>query len=756
MTNHDFACLDRREHKQTRHTKPAKPAKPTQAARLETPIHASGSGPPLEFLYDEGTPVRAIKHVALLWLFLGVISDSSHAQQITDLPVEEFSRSPQTARERGDLFRRQLNSPTGERGESGLNSPQNSARVLPESATRLITKVEFDNVPLAQAMQTLSKEVGLNVISSAQAGQQPITVYLEEVTAIDAIDAIVKANGLFYRIEDQSGIIRIATRDEYVSDLTNFREEETRVFTLLYPNPTAVAQAIQHMYGNRVQLNQADNDFQDLIELTQRFNKFDIVDGRALGLGTFGGGLGGSGLGGGLGSGIGGGLGAFGGGLNGIGGGQGAFGFGLTNRSRSRVNVAAEAIEEREEQRELFKDVLQEIENARGNGGLTDEQQAEISRRSQATIFVSTIRRNNQVVVRTSDPNTMEQIAQLIAQLDVPTPTVLLEVKVLRVELADGLNSAFEYFGGDTDVAGAFSDGTPFSVPPAVPFPGGTAVSRTLGEGLGISGNVPGALTFQVIDDNFRFRMQLLESKNRVTALASPLILTANNEVSRIFVGDTLPFTVGFTPGQIVGGVVGGVGGAVAPTPITELRDVGQSLLITPNINSDRTVTLRIVEENSERILGGASIPVPSTDGTTVTTVNVDTVRRRSVTGTVVAQDGMAVALGGLIEEQVTDTRDQIPILGDIPKIGFLFRRQATGRQRSELIVMVRPYIFNTPAEAAQRSQCVVSENSLHPSGPDPVGSMNTYLPCEVIRPDPECTDRACLLRLHNVVPAIY
>ena len=259
-----------------------------------------------------------------------------------------------------------------------------------------------------------------------------------------------------------------------------------------------------------------------------------------------------------------------------------------------------------------------------------------------------------------------------------------------------------------------------------------------------------------MIDDNFRFRMQLLESKNRVTALATPLILTANNEVSRIFVGDTLPFTVGFTPGQIVGGAVGGVNGAVAPTPITELRDVGQSLLITPNINSDRTVTLRIVEENSERIIGGASIPVPSSDGTTVTAVNVDTVRRRSVTGTVVAQDGMAVALGGLIEEQVTDTRDQIPILGDLPKVGFLFRRQATNRQRSELIVMIRPYIFNTPAEAAGRSQCFVSEHSLHPNGPDPQGTMQSYLPCEVIRPDPECASRARLLRMHNVVPTVY
>lgn len=725
------------------------------------------------------------KRIAAITLFFAAVTSSAQEQppgtlQLDLLPPAEEKLNVQEATPvfpREPLSPRRLIEPTPTELPTPVVEDFRSPviRSLPDSATRPISKVEFDNIPLVEAMQTLSREVGLNIIASAQAGQQPITVYLENVTPIDAIEAIVKANGLFYRVEEQSGIIRIATREEYERDLTSFRDEETRVFTLLYPNPSAVAQAIQHVYGDRVQLNSADNDFSDFIELSQRFSRFDLVDGRALGLGTFGGnGLGAGGLGGlgggfgglgGFGGGLGGlggfgGLGGLGGGFGGLGGGLGGFGGGfggLSGRSRNRTNLAAEAIEARAEERELYADLIQEIENAGGDlGQLTDEQREELARRRQATIFVTTIRRNNQVVVRTGDTNTMEQIAQLVAQLDVATPTVLLEVKVLRVELADGLNSAFEYFAGDSDVAGAFSDGNQFAVPPAVPFPGGSAVSRALGENLGLSGTIPGSLTFQVIDDDFRFRMQLLESKNRVTALATPLILTANNEVSRIFVGDTLPFTVGFTPGQIVGGVVAGAGGAVAPTPITELRDVGQSLLITPNINADRTVTLRIVEENSERIVGGASIPVPSTDGTTVTAVNVDTVRRRSVTGTVVAEDGMAVALGGLIEEEVTDTRDQIPVLGDIPKIGFLFRRQATGRQRSELILMIRPYIFNTPAEGAMRSQCLVGEHSLHPNGPDPQGTMNTYLPCEVIRPDPECANRACLLRLHNVVPAIY
>ena len=369
--------------------------------------------------------------------------------------------------------------------------------------------------------------------------------------------------------------------------------------------------------------------------------------------------------------------------------------------------------------------------------------------RQEATIYVSTIRRNNQVIVRTGDEESMQQIAALITQLDVPTPTVLLEVKVLRIALADGFNSAFELLGTAGRVSTAFSDGSL-----APPFPGGSGSAQRLADGLGVAGAVPGALTFQVVDKNFRARMQLLESQNCVTALATPLILTANNEVSRIFVGDTIPFTVGFTPSQVLSSV-GAVNGAVAATPITELRDVGQSLLITPNINADRTVTLRIVEENSERVVGGSSIPVPATSGSGVTNINVDTVRRRTISGTVVAQDGMAVALGGMIEEHSSNARDQVPVLGKIPGLGFFFRRQAISNSRSELVVIVRPYVFNTPSESAATSEILLGELSSHPSSPNIASGKSHTLPFKVTRDDASIKQRAQLFKINTASPVI-
>ena len=146
--------------------------------------------------------------------------------------------------------------------------------------------IQYDGVALAAAMRLFSDQTGHNVICSADAGQVPITAYLRDVAPLDALKAIAKANGLFLRTDEESGIVRISTVEEYEKDLTSFREEETRVFTLLYPNPVAVAQVIAQVFGNQVELSTADADFDDLADLSQRFNRFDLVDGRSLGLGT--------------------------------------------------------------------------------------------------------------------------------------------------------------------------------------------------------------------------------------------------------------------------------------------------------------------------------------------------------------------------------------------------------------------------------------------------------------------------------------
>ena len=111
-------------------------------------------------------------------------------------------------------------------------------------------------------------------------------------------------------------------------------------------------------------------------------------------------------------------------------------------------------------------------------------------------------------------------------------------------------------------------------------------------------------LIFQYVSDNFRARIQLLENDNRVTELATPLLLTANNEVSHIFIGQYIPIVIGFSQSGAITG--GNTTTAVQPTPQTSYTSVGQGLLITPNINADRSVMLRVSQQNSSVNKGGA------------------------------------------------------------------------------------------------------------------------------------------------------
>jgi len=293
------------------------------------------------------------------------------------------------------------------------------------------------------------------------------------------------------------------------------------------------------------------------------------------------------------------------------------------------------------------------------------------------------------------------------------------------------------------DFSGVFRDGQLSAVPPGS-FPGGLPV----GAGVNASAGV-----FQVVSNNFAARLELLQTKGRVTSLATPILLTANNEVSRIFSGEQIPIVIGFTEPQVITG--DGATTTLASTPVTELRDVGTDLLITANINADRTVTLRLLQETSTVNEDGASILVPT--GTSFTTETIDTVASQSASGTIVARDGMLLAFGGLIEETERDTREQLPILGDLPLVGFLFRRESSGIQRSELVVLVRPYVMNTPVEGDQISRNLLDSLNIHPYRPGEGAKEGTQDDWGVFREDAPAFDRSLFdaFRYHTT-PALH
>jgi len=636
------------------------------------------------------------------------------------------------------------------------------------SSSGKLELVEFRDQPLGDALRLFSAQTGLNIVASPEARKLSVSIYLRNVTPEAALDALCKTHDLWHKDDPATGIIRISTAKEYQRDLSSFREEQTEVFTLLYPNPVDVATAIRSIYGDRVILN-LEPMWQDAYQdLEERFNRFDLVDQRSQGLGILNSSNNGNGSGyGGIGtnSGVGGGMSGYGGRGTGGGGGMSGYGGGASSYRRqdliSDSRAARQDYQQRQSQPNLSADQIAALEaDAKAQGKIDPAVLDQILARRPASIYVTVIRPHNQLIVRTSDDKTMQQIRELVARVDIPTPLVLLEVKILQVDLGDSFNSVFDYqFSDGATSAGSFTTGNilpPLSDNPAQITPPATRRDSILAPaGLldttgALTNQPPRDLMFQFVNNNFRFRMQLLENNNRVTTMATPLLLTANNEVSRLFVGNEVPLNRSFSgPTPIVNSTTATT--YAAGSTNIEFRPVGTNLMITPNINADRTVTLRILQEVSEVDPNGANILVPSNTGFQQT--KIDTVQSRSVSGTVVGKDGLTVAIGGLIQETLSDSRAEVPVLGKLPVIGFFFREQHSKRKRTELVILIRPYVFSTPAESACTNAQLIQDLSIHPKAGDPSGTLNSFLPHEVTRANPPQTECQKIFRFHSLEP---
>jgi len=604
----------------------------------------------------------------------------------------------------------------------------------------VVQQIDLRDMPLAEALRMFSQQTGLNVVSSQDARKVQVSLFLRNVSAKSAIEELCKSHNLWYRQDDKSGVIRVMTIEEFQRELVTTKLEKTEVFTLMYPNAMPIAFAIRDLFGDRVQLSTGEETASnESRELEERLSRFDIIDQRSQGLGLFEGG----------------------GTTSNVGGaGSNRFNGSDSNSTSSSSSINRRTRRNEDSQRtqqpgqgepmgelkHMTSGQAEAIQKVMESGKSPAEIQAalQVFQRQKADIYVTLSKRNNLVLVRTSDQESMTEIRELILRLDVPTAMVLLEVKVLSIELGDGFNSLFDYqFTDGVTSAGGFSAGN--IQPPAADLLSGIT-RRTSPLALGGSGLRNGDLTFQFVNNNFRARMQLLEDKNRVTTVATPMLLTANNEVSRLFVGEERPIIRNISSQTVVNN------NAVTSTPNTtiEFRPVGTTLLITPNINSDRTVTLRILQENSAINPRAATIPVVTSEGS-LQEQPVDVVSTRTVSGTVIAKDNLMVAVGGLIEDSVRDQRALVPILGKIPVLGVPFRRVSNGRSRRELIILVRPHIMSTPCEAEAISKELLGELSLHPNIPDAKGTMKTYAPREVLLPSPAKNKKDAILRLDSL-----
>lgn len=335
-------------------------------------------------------------------------------------------------------------------------------------------------------------------------------------------------------------------------------------------------------------------------------------------------------------------------------------------------------------------------------GKITQEVLSDLSE-YESPIFVTVVRQHNTLVLRTGDIQAIRDIEILIQKLDRPTPQVLLEMKIVRLGLGDSFRSIVD-FG---IVSGPTQTGPPTGQPlnPLVPT-APTSPQQVLG-----IGNFPlegGSFIYQFINDKIRARVQLLAEKNNLEVLATPMLLASNNKPARVFVGEERVLVTGIKTNVITSAT--GLSTTVI-SPITEVRDIGNTLRILPKINADRTVTLEIDHDSSTVLVGNTTLPVATQTGD-VRQIPIDTVDTATLQGTVIAKDGLTVAIGGLIQTSKNKTVQKVPFLGDIPVLGWLFRREVINDTRRELILLITPHIILTPSEGQGVTDAQMKEHS--------------------------------------------
>ena len=588
---------------------------------------------------------------------------------------------------------------------AGLCFPT-SAHAL-RSPEQKIAQLDFRDIAVGDALKVLSDQSGLNIIASQEAAQIHITMYLQDITPMEVIDAISKTYNLWYQHDGSANIIRIYTIKEYRMEQVEFKREETEIFTMKNAkNALDLAETIQNLFMERVRLSYGRNQNELMMDLSQRFQRFNMLDSQT----TLGSG-GSRGGGGGGGGGMGGGMGGMGGGMGGSMGGMGGSMGGMGSQQNMRANRQVEMDEQMRLQTELMRKYADDPQAFLAGDAERGRTLLRESVQMQAPIYVGVIKHQNRVLVRTRDFDAMQEIRQLYKTLDTESSMLLMEVKILSLDLSDGYDSLFDFKIRQGDANISTLNAT-------------SALNSAINTAAAV---FDPSLLATVISEKFEMRLQLLENEGRVTELATPMLMTTNQEVSRVFVGEERPIVSGYSASSTSNNVTApGSSTVVQPilVPETDTRAIGTTLLLTPNINADRTVTIQLLVEQSAIANGQATIPVQVADA--LVEARIDLVQERTFSGTVVANDGSSIAVGGLIEEGARSRENKVPILGDLPLLGFFFREEAQARERRELVIVIKPHIIGTPAEAQDVSRAMAEKNSVHPNAPM-MDNMDVY-----------------------------
>ena len=290
----------------------------------------------------------------------------------------------------------------------------------------------------------------------------------------------------------------------------------------------------------------------------------------------------------------------------------------------------------------------------------------------QATITAD--KATNSLIIM-ADNEDYQVLEEIIEKLDIPRAMVFIESLIMEVNTNKDfkLGTEWKAFGEahHNERDGAAGGG----------FSGDAATALA---GLATSGALPSGFSLGVFGETINISgiqfptiaaiIEVYKKDKDVQIISTPQLLTTDNEEAVIYVGKNIPFQTRST-----------AEGGVETYSSFEYRDVGTTLKITPQISHDGMVRLAISQEVTK---------LESTIDFRPTTL------KRTIDTTVIVDDNSTVVIGGLIDDKFTETETKVPLLGDIPLLGWLFKSRKKEREKTNLYVFLTPHVINNKADA--------------------------------------------------------
>ncbi len=263
---------------------------------------------------------------------------------------------------------------------------------------------------------------------------------------------------------------------------------------------------------------------------------------------------------------------------------------------------------------------------------------------------------NNALLIQTTARD-YQRIQQILTKLDVLPTQVMLEAVIAEVTLNDELKFGLRWYFENNGMKLSLSD-----------------------VASGFTGAAFPGFAWSYATDNIQVTLNALSSITDVNVISAPTIMALNNQKAILQVGDQVPIITQ----QAVGTTTSGA-------PIVnsvEMKDTGVILTVTPRINNAGRVMLDIQQE------------VSSVKKTTTSGIDSPTIQQRKIQTRVLVNDGESLALGGLIQQNNSVDRGQVPLLGDIPILGNAFKNKTDSIGRTELIIFIRPRVVRDITQA--------------------------------------------------------